>query len=152
MLLTDLFDLEMEAIMIPFDNQSCMNTIENHVFHDESKHIEIQYHFTHDMMQRGAIKLQCIGTDEQFADVLIKALSRVNFEHFRDNIDIVQKDLPRKGEWCTLYYRILIRSGSSIRISYPSEYFDSWEDPLDLSKYHKMLLSFQPCVVMPASC
>jgi hypothetical protein len=38
------------------------------VFHDESKHIEIRYHFTHDMMQRGAIKLQYVGSDEQVAD------------------------------------------------------------------------------------
>jgi hypothetical protein len=35
------------------------------VFHDESKHIEIRYHFTHDMMQRGPIKLQYDYTDEQ---------------------------------------------------------------------------------------
>jgi hypothetical protein len=100
MLLTDLFDLKMEAIVILCDNQSCINMIENHVFHDESKHIEIWYHFTHDMMQRGAIKIQCVGTDEQVADVLIKPLSRVNFEHFRENLGIVQKDLPQKGEWC----------------------------------------------------
>jgi hypothetical protein len=38
------------------------------VFHDESKHIEIRYHFTHDMMLRGAIKLQYVGSDEQVAD------------------------------------------------------------------------------------
>jgi hypothetical protein len=72
--------------------------MENHVFHDESKHIEIRYHFTHDMMQRGAIKLQYVETDEQVADVLTKPLSRVKFEHFRDKLGIVRKDLPRKGE------------------------------------------------------
>jgi hypothetical protein len=38
------------------------------VFHDESKHIEIQYHFFHDMMHRGALKLQYVGRDEQVAD------------------------------------------------------------------------------------
>jgi hypothetical protein len=65
MLLTDLFDLEMEATVILCDNQSCIN---DDVFHDESKHIEIQYHFIHDMMQRGALKLQYVGTDEQVAD------------------------------------------------------------------------------------
>jgi hypothetical protein len=70
------------------------------VFHDESKHIEIRYHFTRDMMQRGDIKLQCVGTDEQVADVLTKPLSRVKFEHFRDKLGIVRKDLPRNGEWC----------------------------------------------------
>ena len=31
-------------------------------------------------------------------DVLRKPLSRVKFEHFRDKLGVVQKDLPRKGE------------------------------------------------------
>jgi hypothetical protein len=39
-----------------------------------------------------------------------------------------------------MYMLALVNSGSSIRISYPREYFDSWEDPLDLSDYHKMLI------------
>jgi hypothetical protein len=84
--------------MILCDNQSCIKMMENHVFHDESKHIEIRYHFIRDMMQRGAVKLQYVGTDEQVADVLPKPLSHVKFEHFRDKLGIVRKDLPRKGE------------------------------------------------------
>jgi hypothetical protein len=68
------------------------------VFHDESKHIEIRYHFIHDMMQRGALKLQYVSTDEQVVDVLTKPLSCVKFEHFRDKLGVVRKDLPRKGE------------------------------------------------------
>jgi hypothetical protein len=64
------------------------------VFHDELKHIEIRYHFIHDMMQRGALKLQCVGTDEHVADVLTKPMSRVKFDHFQDKLGIVRKDLP----------------------------------------------------------
>ena len=30
-------------------------------------------------------------------DVLMKPLSRVKFEHFRDKLGVVRKDLPRKG-------------------------------------------------------
>jgi hypothetical protein len=41
------------------------------------------------MMQRGAIKLQYVGTNEQVAYVLTKPLSHVNFEHFRDKLGIV---------------------------------------------------------------
>jgi hypothetical protein len=89
MLLTDLFDLEMEATMILCDNKSCIKMMENPSFHDESKHIEIMYLFIHDMLQRGAIKLQYVSTDEHVADVLNKPLSRVKFEHFRDKIGIV---------------------------------------------------------------
>jgi hypothetical protein len=69
--------------------------IENPVFHDNSKHIEIRYHCIRDMVQRGAIKLQYVSTDEQVADVLTNPLSRVKFENFRDKLGIVRKDLPR---------------------------------------------------------
>jgi hypothetical protein len=40
-LLAGLFDLEMEATTILCDNQSCIKMIENLVFHDKLKHIEI---------------------------------------------------------------------------------------------------------------
>jgi hypothetical protein len=71
---------------------------ENPVFHDKSKHIEIWYHYNRDMVQRGVVKLQYVGIDEQGADVLTKPLSCVKFEYFRDKFGVVQKDLPRKGE------------------------------------------------------
>jgi hypothetical protein len=63
-LLTGLFDLEMEEILILCDNQSCIKMTEKLVFHDTSKHIEIQYHYICDMVQIGAIKLQYVSTDE----------------------------------------------------------------------------------------
>jgi hypothetical protein len=44
-----------------------------------------------------------------------------------------------------MYMLSLVSSGSFVRILYPMEYFDSWEDPLDLSVYHKMFL-------MPSLC
>jgi hypothetical protein len=80
MLLTDLFDLEMEATMILCVNQSCIKMMENHVFHDESKHIEIWYHFIRDMMQRGAVKLQYVGTNEQVVDLASVSCKVCTFE------------------------------------------------------------------------
>jgi hypothetical protein len=80
--------------MILCDNQSSVKMTENLVLYDRSKHIEIRYHYIDDMVQRGALKLQYISTDEQVVDVLTKPLYRVKFEHFRDKIGIVQKDLP----------------------------------------------------------
>jgi hypothetical protein len=41
-----------------------MRLSKNLVFHDKSKHIEIKYHYMRDMVQRGAIELQYISTDE----------------------------------------------------------------------------------------
>ena len=96
-----LFNLELDTTVILCDNQSCIKMIENPVFHDRSKHIEIRYFYIWDMMQKEAIKLQYVSIDEQVADVLTKPLSWVTFEYFWDKLGVVRKDLPRKGEqWC----------------------------------------------------
>ena len=95
--MSGLFDLELDTTVILCDNQSCIKMTKNPVFHDRSKHIEIWYFYIQDMMQKEAIKLQCVSTDEQVADVLMKPLSWVKFEHFRDKLGVVWKDLPRKG-------------------------------------------------------
>jgi hypothetical protein len=84
----------MEATTILCDNHSCIKMIENLVFHDRSKHIEIPYHYIHDMVPRGALKLMYVSMDEHVANVLTKPLSHVKFEHFRDKLGIVQKDPP----------------------------------------------------------
>ena len=68
--------------MIHCDNQSCVQMSVNPVFHDKSKHVEIQYHFICDMAQKGAVELQYISIDNQIADVLTKPLPRVKFEYF----------------------------------------------------------------------
>ena len=62
--LSDLFDLEMDAIVVLCGNQSCMNMTENFLFHDKTKHIEIRYFNIRDMVQKGAIKLQYVSTNE----------------------------------------------------------------------------------------
>ena len=96
--MSGLFNLELDTTMILCDNQSCIKMTENPVFHDRSKHIEIRYLYIRDMMEKGAIKLQHVSTDEQVADVLMKPLSRVKFEYFREKLGVVQKDLPRKSK------------------------------------------------------
>jgi hypothetical protein len=88
----------MKATVILCDNHSCIKMTENHVVHDKSKHIEIRFHYIRDMMQRGVVKLQYIGIDEQVADVWTKSLSRVKFKYCRDKLGIVPKDLLRKRE------------------------------------------------------
>ena len=54
-LLSDLFDLQLDATCIYFNNQSCVKLSENLVFHDKSKHIKIKYHYIKDMVHRGAV-------------------------------------------------------------------------------------------------
>ena len=75
-----------------------MKLLENPVFHDKLKHIEIKYHYIRDMVQRGAGKLQYVATDDQIADVLTKPLVRVKFEYFREKLGVLQIEVPSKGK------------------------------------------------------
>jgi hypothetical protein len=88
-LLARLFDQKLETTLIHCDNQSCVKLSENPVFHNRSKHIEIKYHFIRDMVQKGAVKLQCISTDEQIANILTKPLSRAKFVYFIDKLGVM---------------------------------------------------------------
>ena len=89
-LLSGLFQERLETTIIHCDTQSCLKLTENPIFHDRSKHIELKYHFIRDMVQRGAIKLQYIHTDEQIADILTKPLSFGKFVHFRDELGVAE--------------------------------------------------------------
>jgi len=63
-LLIGLFDRELESIVIYCDNQSCTKHLEIPIFHDRSKHIKIRYHFIQYRIQKGAVHLQYISTNE----------------------------------------------------------------------------------------
>eukprot|EP00253_Pinus_taeda_P001829 PITA_01829 len=67
------------------DNRSCIKLTENPVFHDRSKHIEIKYHFIRDYVQKGAVKLEYISTNEQ-ADIFTKGLPQGKHVYFKDKM------------------------------------------------------------------
>ena len=47
------------------------------MFHDRLKHIEIKYYFLRDKAQKEEVVLQYISIDEQIANILVKALSKM---------------------------------------------------------------------------
>ena len=63
-MLFGLFGQPLRPSVIYCDNQSCIKLTENPVFHDRSKHIGIKYHFIRDYVQKGAVKLEYIPTNE----------------------------------------------------------------------------------------
>eukprot|EP00253_Pinus_taeda_P011534 PITA_11534 len=93
-----LFGQSLRPSVIYCVNQSCIKLTENPVFHDRSKHIGIRYHFIRDYVQKGAVKLEYISTDEQVADILIKALPRGNHIYFRDKMGVVRNTFLGKRE------------------------------------------------------
>ena len=73
-----------------------MKLSENPVFHDKSKPMKIKYHYIRDMVQRGAVKLQYVATEEHIADVLTKPLARLKFEYFREKLGVLQIEVSSK--------------------------------------------------------
>ena len=57
------------------DNQDALHVAYNFVFHERTKHIEIDCHFVREKIQLGLISTECVKTGEQLGDILTKALS-----------------------------------------------------------------------------
>nr|GEW99104.1 putative ribonuclease H-like domain-containing protein [Tanacetum cinerariifolium] len=66
---------------IHVDNKSAICVIKNHVYHSKTNHIEIRHHFIRDSYKKRLIEMIKIYTDNNVADLLIKAfdVSRFNF-------------------------------------------------------------------------
>ena len=71
---------------------------ENPVFHDRSKHIESRYHFIRDWVQRGAVRLAYVSTDDQVADILTNSLLKGKHVRFRDMMGVVANTFLGKRE------------------------------------------------------
>ena len=61
-------------IIIFADSQGAIALTKNPVFHNRSKHIEIQYHYTREKVANGEIQIAYISTKKMVADALTKPL------------------------------------------------------------------------------
>jgi hypothetical protein len=63
-LVSRLSDQVLNSIVIYCDDQSYVKLLENLVFHEGSKHVEIKNYILHDKFQMGKVVLQYISTYE----------------------------------------------------------------------------------------
>ena len=82
-ILDDLQQDDKEPTTLFCDNMSTIAMIRNLVFHNRTKYIEIRHHFIRELVDKKEITLQFCRTDEQLADIFIKAIPSKKFIHFR---------------------------------------------------------------------
>ena len=66
----------MRPTIIRGDNNGAIAMAKNPQFHKRAKHITIKWHWIHDLVEQGEIKIKLIRDPEQMADVLTKVLTR----------------------------------------------------------------------------
>ncbi|XP_031116789.1 uncharacterized protein LOC116020454 [Ipomoea triloba] len=93
-LLTDLKVEVNNPVALFCDNTSAIAIGENHVFHERTKHIEIDCHVVRQKVQEGVIKLLGINSHNQIADGFTKALSKPLFDVYHAKLGLQDLHAP----------------------------------------------------------
>lgn len=72
------------------DNMPAMSLGKNPVFHEWTKHIDVQFHYVRECIKNHSLALQHVGTSEMTADVLTKSLGSTKFLKFRSDMRVEQ--------------------------------------------------------------
>lgn len=79
-LLKDLQCLDIRSTALFCDNQSALHIAQNPVFHESTKHIEVDFHFMRDMVIAKQISPSYVPTTFQFADLYVHQLKLTSMD------------------------------------------------------------------------
>ncbi len=88
-LITQLFSTTLDATTLFSDNQSAIALTKDHQYHARTKHIDIQFHFIHWIVEEGSLRLVFCPTADMVTDALTKALPSPKVKHFAAELGLV---------------------------------------------------------------
>ncbi|XP_075499843.1 uncharacterized protein LOC142538405 [Primulina tabacum] len=77
-----------DTLIVYCDNSSAIDISKNPVQYSRTKHIDIRHHFIRDLVDKGAIRMEFVRTENQLADIFTKPLDFERFSNLRKSLSL----------------------------------------------------------------
>nr|GEY04029.1 retrovirus-related Pol polyprotein from transposon TNT 1-94 [Tanacetum cinerariifolium] len=80
--------VELNTVVVNCNNQGAIHLSRNHVFHENTKHIDVRYHFIREVLESKTVKVLKVGTRHNVADALTKVVPGLKLQHFLELLNV----------------------------------------------------------------